>query len=650
MNNIKMPLATYVLYHSDFKDGKELFNRFYSLLCRDVEQPLSDGIDIPVYLRCGSEKIVIPEINFSISERAAIFILIDEEMYCCSAWRKYLDELLEIYTEKNENIKLYPISLYKYAFEINPKLNDIQFITLNKGTIDENWEILKSKILENLIRYLISPEEDKFEKIKLFISHAKKDGEDAALDFRNFLRADTKLDSFFDANDILEGHSFKKQLISGVKNSLLVILKSDIYSEREWCKIEVLTAKEYDIPTIIVNNIHNEVKRSFPYLGNNPIIKFDNNWLKVVNLILKTALNQYYQKILLGKINESYHSKNFGILATKPELYSFLKIGKNQNILYPEPPLGSEEIELLKTFNNEVAFYTPMQASAGKSTYIKNRNIAISISEAEDIYEYGCSEILLRDIILELSKHILIAGGKLLYGGDLRTDGFTKLFELVSYQYGSLEKSDITTIYFTNYFAWPIHLNLTKTIEADFKHNRVDIVKIDAPNECQNPQIFLPPTTAENSFIWAKSLTKMRLQMETSADARIFLGGKFSNFKGKYSGLLEEFLIAKGHKHPIYLLGGFGGVTNAIIQLIQENNIDKIKSKAYEGKGYAEFVDYFNSIEADKISYEEIASLKFSISDLNNGLTEDENLILFKSINIIEIIALVLKGLQNVFK
>ena len=50
---IQMPLATYVLYHSEFSDGECIFNMIYQLLCRDIEKPLTDGIDIPVYLRTG---------------------------------------------------------------------------------------------------------------------------------------------------------------------------------------------------------------------------------------------------------------------------------------------------------------------------------------------------------------------------------------------------------------------------------------------------------------------------------------------------------------------------------------------------------------------------------------------------------------------
>jgi hypothetical protein len=58
--------------------------------------------------------------------------------------------------------------------------------------------------------------------VKLFISHAKVDGVNMAMDFRNYIRSETKLSSFFDANDIADGYDFEKEIAGGVKNSILV--------------------------------------------------------------------------------------------------------------------------------------------------------------------------------------------------------------------------------------------------------------------------------------------------------------------------------------------------------------------------------------------------------------------------------------------
>ena len=46
---LTMPLATYVLYHSEYSEGEKAFDVIYQLLCRDINRPLTDGIDIPVF-------------------------------------------------------------------------------------------------------------------------------------------------------------------------------------------------------------------------------------------------------------------------------------------------------------------------------------------------------------------------------------------------------------------------------------------------------------------------------------------------------------------------------------------------------------------------------------------------------------------------
>lgn len=47
---MQTPLSVYLLIDKKNRQATEIFNRFYTLLCRDVEKPLSDGLDIPVYL------------------------------------------------------------------------------------------------------------------------------------------------------------------------------------------------------------------------------------------------------------------------------------------------------------------------------------------------------------------------------------------------------------------------------------------------------------------------------------------------------------------------------------------------------------------------------------------------------------------------
>ena len=61
------------------------------------------------------------------------------------------------------------------------------------------------------------------------------------------------------------------------------------------------------------------------------------------------------------------------------------------------------------------------------------------------------------------------------------------------------------------------------------------------------------------------------------------------------------------------------------------------------------FLTYYNDNNSDKIDY---SSIKEQITNytFNNGLTPEENDILFHTTNILEIVSLILKGLNNIFK
>lgn len=632
---LTMPLATYVLYHSEYAEGEKAFDVIYQLLCRDIERPLTDGIDIPVYLRTGKDGDAILPIKFDESEKTAIIILIDEKMFCSAVWRDYINNL----PAKKSNVKIYGIGLFKYAFEISSNIDMLQAIKLDNYRFMDNVTLIQTRLLESLYRLLTNPEQ----KITLFISHAKKDCLKESKQLRDYLNSATKLGTFFDENDILDGNDFTQHISNGINSSLLVVMNSDVYADREWCRNELLEAKRNDIPTVVVNCVKKRVKRTFPYIGNCPMVQYGDDWSEMIQVLLKTALNQVYQKNLLEKIKSEYHSiDNF--IPHNPELFTFIEHKDEKKILYPEPPLGREELSVLTAFKNDISFVTPTEAMTDIIVNLKNKKIAFSVSDSDDMQQYGCSKAMLKDVVLELSRYILKAGGYLVYGGDLRKEGFTEAFENFSYQYGAKEKTNKEEKYFTNYFAWPIYLNITESNKAEFIHCRVETKFVDAPKGVVDPKIFVPPVGNDNLNIWAHSLTKMREEMESNVDARIIIGGQLSGFKGKYAGLIEEFLIASAKGHPIYLIGGFGGAAKAIVDIMENSDVDLYGLAAVPS--YSGFVDFYNSNNRDKIDYEKITN-QINNYSFDNGLTLDENKELCHTTNMLKIVSLVLKGLNK---
>ena len=121
---------------------------------------------------------------------------------------------------------------------------------------------------------------------------------------------------------------------------------------------------------IAVDGIRKGEKRMFPYLGNVPSIAFKecekNNYADIQSLvfeIMKYTLRTIYKKQDI-KYRTSITGKQANtILTAPPELFTFLNLKNKEDkiIIYPDPPLGEEELNLLKGFNSDFEFFTPIE-------------------------------------------------------------------------------------------------------------------------------------------------------------------------------------------------------------------------------------------------------------------------------------------------
>ena len=643
MDDFKTPLAIVVAYDKQFTGGLSIYEDLYHLLCRNANEPLIDGLDIPVYFQTNQEDGIIYDVRKTINaDKVVVLLLVDLCMFNSSAWTNYINELVN--DDKNGVVKVLPVALCQYAFDINHELGKQQYIRLKSYDIRACWQEFLIRFYDDLIRTVC----DSQEKLQIFISHTKKDedrlGIEKANELKAHLRADTKLNSFYDANDILDGYSFGDQIKDNLKKSLLVILETSTYSDREWCRIEAIVGKENHVPTVVVSLFNGLIPRTFPYLGNTPKIRFDGNWDEVICLLLRTALDKYYEERYLEKFSQA-NSKEIPMM---PEFINIGKVDGVNQILYPEPPLGNEELEVVKRQFPTITFNTPSQIFSA-SRFLEGKNVAISISESPDSSILGIGKAMFEDLSVELARHLLVSGAHLVYGGDLRPGGFTELFKDLAYQYGIYEKDKTLKNYFTNYLAWPIYVGMAPATYAEYKSCRVQCQKATIPDTIPTDLHgqMVPPSTVENLYYWAESLKAMRLEMESNIDARIILGGRVAGFKGYMPGLYEEAIIAANCKHPIFLLGGFGGAASRLIKLLKgETTSDKLFEECCSQHLYQKFVTYLAK-EKEEMNFKALDVFSNNMDVLKNGLSKEDNERLFVTTNVTEIIALILKGLRS---
>lgn len=104
-----------------------------------------------------------------------------------------------------------------------------------------------------LARGLAGPGGTVASKARFFISHAKLDGLPLAQSLGHTISQLKWLEKFYDAEDIQSGDDFKEVLEHGVLDSMLLILRTDIYDLRFWCRQEVMWAEAYDRPALLVD-------------------------------------------------------------------------------------------------------------------------------------------------------------------------------------------------------------------------------------------------------------------------------------------------------------------------------------------------------------------------------------------------------------
>lgn len=256
---------------------------------------------------------------------------------------------------------------------------------LNNNLFHRQAAFLVGKLVHELSRMLYGqPLESEGEHsqsvppVRLFISHAKADGAEIAESIRDYIHQDTSLKSFFDANDIAVGYLFSDELKAAIAESSLICIQTDYYATREWCLWEVINAKRMDRPVVVVNAILNREPRSFPYIGNVPTMRWDFNSpapkiqiQQVLTFALYEVLGNKFNNLFQEELKRIYRmSDSIGVVGHAPELFTVLKMQHVANaaghtsldpllVLYPDPPLGDEELQVLKEVSDQIRFITP---------------------------------------------------------------------------------------------------------------------------------------------------------------------------------------------------------------------------------------------------------------------------------------------------
>ena len=362
-----LPLAAYFVWSPESPTGRELAEEMFRALCSNPETPAERGLGIPVRFRTSGDVSAVPaKVPFGTAAHTAVFILLDDHFLAESDWRDYGDSLA---ADRGDQDLVVPVALADLD-ELPPRLQALQAIRLDASGGETVTSKLRNRVLHALCQ-LLAPRPD---KVRVFLSHAKADGKDLAKDVGEYLREAAWLDHFFDEADIPDGSTFAQVIVQSVSDvPLLLAIQTDSFSSREWCCLEVLEAKKNSVPIVVLDATERGEARSFPYLGNTPTVRWTGPKClpRLVRALLREALRARYFPLRANHVCDLYGHSVCESFASPPELLSGLlhKASECQaqpsgrRYLYPDPPLGTEELKLLALLDPEHVPLTPTELS-----------------------------------------------------------------------------------------------------------------------------------------------------------------------------------------------------------------------------------------------------------------------------------------------
>lgn len=693
------PLHLHILTHPRSAEANDLAD---ALMRRFVEPPASGGLRIPVFFAPDHGDGLPPAwdtdegICLDAARHTILIVLGDARMVRTipsgtgDAWIAFVREAL-VRTPLNAGPHhTLPVALDPEGFQLAGRHHILPAL-LETGIPYPDaaeWRLaaLSFHIAARAIQLLtegrvsaVAPDRMKA-PVQIFFSHAKADlavdRQDPVRQTRDFMqRQELPVDQWYDAKDIAPGQEFEDAIRAGIRDcSIMLAFHTDQYGSRPWCRREVLEAKEYGAHILVVDALESGESRSFPYAGNVPIIRWQFrdpqiDARRVIDRAVLEALRFKHNRATLEALAEPGER----VLAAPPEAVTLVYAeNQHQVLLYPDPPLGREELELLQRLRPGLDAVTPLTKTARWRRPEWINTLAVSISESDDTRRYGLSTQHFDTLTDEIHLYLLLAGLKIAYGGALKADfskgsNFTlRLFELVRAYSGlaaGVGAQPLTGV-ILNIAPWPLYLDYGEDEWRLFSHKTADYDQAPRPDlPWSDDELFppdgaqrkLPSDTPERRYAWARGLTTMRKRIGEKSQARLVLGGKLRGFAGLVPGVVEEVWLSLISQSPVFVAGGFGGAARAIADRLRgstrpefeakwsrENVPDYEASRAFYFHSDVEFT----SLEQMGQDIGERGALGLEAA-LNNGLDESENRELLLCTNPQRIAHLVLTGLAR---
>ena len=506
------------------------------------------------------------------------------------AWADYARMLVQQRDDDPEHVMIFPAALDPRAVDattLSQVFGHMQesFLQLQPGKPDRTCRDLAQAIAQS------AAGDDR--RLTVFISHTKADGAEER-DVARLVASvkshidNSKLGVFFDTTDLQLGVDWDATLRMRAANSAMLAIRTDLYASRTWCQREMWIAKCHGMPIVVLDALTSGEERGSFLMDHVPRVSIHREGMLgvdagieramtlLVDESLKRALWQRQERLAAkgGEVPVDWwapHAPEPITLAhwlLQERRAGFLDGVDTIRVIHPDPPLGSDEREVLDEvgaiagLTEGVDVMTPAALAARTTSAaedllpedgLNGMRLGCSVSRSDDLARLGFEETHLRLALGEIARVLLVSGGSLAYGGHLGPEGYTQFLVKEVQRYGRKDRPLLITL------PASVHEPLSEREVHRFERElgllgRVLYIGIDGEPAGHGSASLDPREVAQ-------SLTAMRRYQTEIIDGRVLIGGARSGWTGAMPGLVEEATLCLERGRALFLAGGFGGVT-----------------------------------------------------------------------------------------
>jgi hypothetical protein len=659
-------LRIFVVWHPRYAEGEAAFTAIYDWLGGANRDLYRRGLGVPVQAWTSAEDEVPPAVIPTTDQLLTIVVpILDGEFVGRKLWRDWILNCETRLRKSGKAIVILPWAVHQAA----PLMPGIGLLhLLGSGPCDTVQ--LCRRVTEACVVRVRDRVEAK--PIRIFVSYARQDGSTIAQKVRQSLQSYGHLSVFLDEHDLQPGAQWKDGLSRELsQGAAMFAIVTDAYASRAWCREELRDFREprkeretslwYLRPVYILDSLSGSSTRSMFEVGNAPAARWNPERAAAV-------VDSLIREMLFAEVNRATakmigRRRGVQLINWVPDTWTLLQVLRFQPkrttscIAYPGDGLPRIELDRLTQVFPGLSLVSFEELKRGsdrlgrKPRHSRRRKqlrptVLLSISDPsrDDLARRGMRPRHLDDAAIRVARALLFEDYDVMYGGRPR-EGFTAGFQDDS---GAV----VVEARLINYLGWPYTRDLTaEKVANEFGVTRyVKIAWEDKETVDDDPLTIADSATHTRRAVLRAALRDLDGRVVPRPTGLIALGGQLTGFAGFLPGVAEEIALALKAGIAVYVLGGFGGAASAAARIMSGKSTSGLSIDDFRSNPrYVRLLDAANGKGRAQELSQRVDWLRNTLrtGNVRNGLSREENTVLWNTANVGLAVALVSKGLTR---